>query len=263
VRDDPEQVAAEFRTAERELVAIRGDVTEVDGDLEVATMEWLRERQDAETTLQAYRDRARELRGRIRKMASAGPEAPCPTCGRVLASHYEEVLSELQEQWEAVVQDGSWWRSRWEQLELKPPTLQEVEVRSMRLHAAVEAGSERVELLRARLRDLSSTARPQPASGAEGAVVLALGRMRGARLARAADILGQRASRFMCRISGGRILALSWEGGTVRLQGSEGVLTYTDLPEAAQRKLQARAEARSGLGCLSGLLGDEDEQHLI
>ncbi|MNG41675.1 hypothetical protein D3C84_1310160 [compost metagenome] len=42
-----------------------------------------------------------------------------------------------------------------------------------------------------------------------------------------------------------------------------GVIRYTDLPEAAQRKLQARAEARSGLGCLSGLLGDEDEQHLI
>ena len=42
-----------------------------------------------------------------------------------------------------------------------------------------------------------------------------------------------------------------------------GVIRYTDLPAAAQRKLQARAEARSGLGCLSGLLGDEDEQHLI
>lgn len=42
-----------------------------------------------------------------------------------------------------------------------------------------------------------------------------------------------------------------------------GAIRYTDLPAAAQRKLQARAEARSGLGCLSGLLGDEDEQHLI
>ncbi|MNV95727.1 hypothetical protein D3C71_1906530 [compost metagenome] len=42
-----------------------------------------------------------------------------------------------------------------------------------------------------------------------------------------------------------------------------GVIRYTDLPEAAQRKLQARAEVRSSLGCLSGLLGDEDEQQLI
>lgn len=43
----------------------------------------------------------------------------------------------------------------------------------------------------------------------------------------------------------------------------QGVIRYTDLPEAAQRKLQDRADARAGLGGLSGLLGDEDELHLI
>ncbi|MCQ4347949.1 tryptophan synthase subunit beta [Pseudomonas stutzeri] len=42
-----------------------------------------------------------------------------------------------------------------------------------------------------------------------------------------------------------------------------GVIRYTDLPAAAQRKLQERADARAGLGGLSGLLGDEDESHLI
>ncbi|SDS52101.1 tryptophan synthase subunit beta [Pseudomonas oryzae] len=42
-----------------------------------------------------------------------------------------------------------------------------------------------------------------------------------------------------------------------------GVIRYTDLPVAAQRKLQERAEVRAGLGGLSGLLGDEDEHHLI
>lgn len=245
VRDDPEQVAAEFRTAERELTATRADVMEVDGDLEVATMEWLRERQDAETTLQAYRDRARELRGRIRKMESAGPDAPCPTCGRVLASHYEQVLAELREQFEAVVQDGSWWRSRWEQLELKPASLQEIERRSTSLHAAVEAGSERVELLRARLAELSSGTRARPVTGAEGAVISALGRVRAARLARAADILGQRASRFVCRISGGRILVLSWEGGSVRLQGSEGVLAPVSEEDLAMATLAIRIAAAS------------------
>ena len=67
-----ELVATELRLAEQELITSRGDVTEVDGDLEVATMDWHRERQDAETTLHAYRDRARELRTRIRRMESAG-----------------------------------------------------------------------------------------------------------------------------------------------------------------------------------------------
>lgn len=43
----------------------------------------------------------------------------------------------------------------------------------------------------------------------------------------------------------------------------QGVIRYTDLPEAAQRKLQDRAEVRAGLGGLSGLLGDEEDHHLI
>lgn len=42
-----------------------------------------------------------------------------------------------------------------------------------------------------------------------------------------------------------------------------GVIRYTDLPAAAQRKLEQRAETRAELGSLGGLLGDEDEHRLI
>jgi len=254
VRVDPEQVAAEFRTAERELRASRADVAEIDGDLEEATMEWLRERQDAETTLQTYRDGARELRTRIRRMESAGPEAPCPTCGRVLESHYEEVLSELRDQWESVVQDGSWWRSRWEQLELKPDALRELEARSLRLHAAVEAGSERVELLRARLQELAAPGDGVTFEGAKGAVVATLRRLHAARLARSADILGQRASRFLCRISGARVLAISWEDGPVRLEGSEGALAPMSEEDLATAKVAIRVAAASLLAAAGRVL---------
>lgn len=255
VRIDPEQVAAEFRTAERELRASRADVVEVDGDVGVATMEWLRERQDAETTLHAYRDRARELRRRISRMESAGPEAPCPTCGRVLQSHYEEVLADLRDQWESVVQDGSWWRSRWEQLEMKPDSLRDLEGRSLRLHAAVEAGSERVEVLRARLAELQAASPAfASATGSEGAVVTALRRFHAARLARAADVLGQRASRFLCRISGGRILAVSWGLEAVRLEGSEGVLTPMSEEDLATAKVAIRLAAASIIATAAGLL---------
>jgi len=247
IRVDPEQVAAEFRAAERELAEVRGDVAEIDGDLEVATMDWLRERQDAETTLQAYRDRARELRSRIRRMEAAGPEAPCPTCGRVLASHHENVLTRLKDQWESVVQDGSWWRSRWEQLELKPSALQDLEGRSLRLHAALEAGSERVELLRARLRELDEREphRALPSDGPEGAVVAALRRVHQARMIRAGDMLLERASRFVCRISGGRILAITREDDRIRLQGSEGVLSPMSEEDVAAGKVAVRMAAAS------------------
>jgi len=248
VRIDPELVGAEFRNAQQELLTSRADVTEIDGDLEVAAMDWHRERQDAETTLFAYRDRARELRARIRGMESSGPEAPCPTCGRILESHYDEVMAELRDEWESVVQDGSWWKSRWEQLELKPVHLQELERRSITLHAGLEAGSERVELLRARLQELegSGGSAPMPElEGAEGDVVAALLRVRAARLARAADVLLDRTSRFVSRISGARILAVTWDDGTVHLQGSVGVLMPLSEEELAVGRMAIRLAAAS------------------
>lgn len=259
VRVDPEQVSAEFRTADRELQELRADVIEVDGDLEVATMDWLRERQDAETTLHAYRDRARGLRVRLRKMEAAGPEAPCPTCGRVLQSHYEEVLSELTDDWESVVQDGSWWKSRWEQLELKPEHLQELEGRSLRLHAALEGGSERVELLRARLLDLGQIDPVEESAevkeGPLGDVIAALKRIRAARASRATDMLLDRASRFVCRISGGRILAITRVDGRSVLQGDRGILTPVSEEDLATARVATRLAAASLVAAGGRVLG--------
>ena len=243
----PEQAAAEFKTAQRELLASRANVTEVDGDLEVAIMDWLRERQDAETTLFAYRDRARELRSRLRGMEARGSEAPCPTCGRVLESHYEEVLTELVEEWESVVQDGTWWRSRWEQLEMKPQHLQDLERTALRLHAAVEAGSERLEVLRVRIEELEGAQVPLPheLDDIKGAVAAALTRVRVARIARSKDLLLDRASRFVSRVSGGRVLALTFEGEVVRLQGSDGALTPLSEEDLALGRIAIRLAVAS------------------
>ncbi len=246
---DPTALAEELRTAEQELLEVRADAAEVDGDLEVATMDWLRERQDAETTLHAYRDRARELRARLRRMEAGGPEAPCPTCGRVLASHYEEVLGELREEWEGVVQDGSWWRSRWNQLEMKPVHLRELEGRAVRLHAAIEAGSERVEILRNRLAERGGASAAGVSSpelgGAERVVAEALRAVRAARLTRAQDLVLDRASRFLCRISGGRILAVTEGDGRAWLQGIGGVLQPLTEEDLASARLALRLAAAS------------------
>jgi len=259
VRVDLEQAAAEFRSAERELRGLRGDVVEVDGDLEVGTMGWLRERQDAETTLNAYRDRAREVRARLKRMEAAGPDAPCPTCGRVLQSHYQDVLAELNEQWESVVQDGSWWKSRWEQLEPKPPHLQELEGTSLRLHAALEAGSEGVELLRARLSELAErevvSVPPTRARGELSAVVYALRRLRSVRSARATDLLLDRSSRFLCRISGGRILTVSLVAGRATLNGDRGVLAVISEEDRSTARIAVRLAAASLVAAGGRLLG--------
>ena len=39
-----------------------------------------------------------------------------------------------------------------------------------------------------------------------------------------------------------------------------GVIRYTDLPEVARRKLEARASTRASLGGLSSLVDEEDER---
>ncbi len=267
VRVDAARVAAELRAAEREQRAMRADAVELGGDLEVATMDWLRERQDAETTLGAYRDRARELKGRLRRLESGGPEAPCPTCGRILQSHYDEVLRELKEEWEGVVQDGSWWRRRREQLELKPVHLQELESRSVRLHATLDASLERVELLRARLGEMEEAAdgaplrTAAPTGGPMDSLVAALRRLREARLSRARTLLLARASRYIGRISGGRILAITWSGGTAHLQGDSGPLSPLSEEDLAAGRLALRLGAASlvavGGQVLASLLVEE------
>ncbi len=149
-----EDVPRAVAELESELREARSQAVEVAGDVEAATMEWHKERQDAETNLLAYRDRGRELRKRIRSLETLGPESSCPTCGRVLEDRFAEVLAELEEEWEKLVQDGKWWRRRWEQLEEKPPVVREMEGLSVRLNARLEDCMERLERSRSSLREL-------------------------------------------------------------------------------------------------------------
>ncbi len=129
---------------EERLQQLRADAAEAAGDLAFRTMEWLRERQDAETHLQAYRDRARELRARFTELENSGPDSLCPSCGAPLGERWRDAMGGLQDEWEAVVQDGKWWKRRREQLELKPRELQELESRSVWLHAQVEGAAEQL-----------------------------------------------------------------------------------------------------------------------
>ena len=256
---DLETIVTEFQSAEEDLRSLRAEVVEVGGDLEALMMDWLRERQDAETTLNAYRDRARQLRSRLRQMEEAGPHAPCPLCGRVLEGHYDEVLRELKEEWESVVQDGSWWRSRREQLELKPPSLQEHEEKALKLRVALEAQSERVELLRVRVSSMRAggTLIEKEVAGDDhqGQVMAALVRVRAAREARARDVLLDRASRFVCRLTGGRILAITLRRGGVRLEGDYETLRSVSEEDLSAAKLAIRLAAASLIATVGQGLG--------
>ncbi len=249
---------------------VRADAAEVNGDMEVANMDWLRERQDAETHLMAYRDRARELKVRLQEMEAGGAEAPCPTCGKVLADHRARVITQLREEWESIVQDGSWWKRRREQLDLKPPALQDLESLSVRLQARIEAYSKEVERLRARLAGGEEENPPKPDQAretahpdGEAALCAAALRALGVELIeKARDLLVTRAGRNLNRLTSGAILGVVQDadgqpiavrdGGPSPFQSDEEVAAYVLALRVALAHLVA--ERSSGISTL--MIGD-------
>jgi exonuclease SbcC len=121
-----------------ELEALRARRAETEGELETGKTGWLRDRQDAETKLQGYRDRGLELKEQIRQIQQLGPEGKCPTCGRPVGEDYETLLEELEEQWHGIVQDGKWWASRFDQLRGKPEEVAKLEALTHDLSRQVE-----------------------------------------------------------------------------------------------------------------------------
>jgi hypothetical protein len=114
------------------------------------------------------------------------------------------------------------------------------------------------------MRELDATTRrgDEDPEGLEGALVRALRRVRAVRLGRASDMLLDRASRFVSRISGGRILAVTWDDGVVHLQGAEGVLTPLSEEDLAAGKVAIRLAAASLVAARGRMLASLPiEQH--
>jgi hypothetical protein len=241
-----------LREKARQLRELRADAVEVGGDLEVANMDWLRERQDAETHLLAYRDRARELKLRLQELEKGGEDTACPTCDRVLSERFESVLDVLREEWESVVQDGSWWKRRKDQLDLKPGHLQDLEGKSIRLQASIAECTEEVERLRARLPELTeaedtlamaqveeSSLDPgeltgSASSGGSDLRRRALHALRRELLSEARDALTARTGRYLNHLTSGGVLGVGVTGdGEPTIVRDEGARRINSDEEAA------------------------------
>jgi exonuclease SbcC len=127
----------EQRYAE-ELTQLRAERAEVEAELEEQKTAYLRDRQDAQTKLQNYRDRGLELKEQIRQIEKLGPEGACPTCGRPAGDDYERLLEEMKDQATELVQDGKWWKNRVDQLTDKPDEVVELERRLKALTEQVD-----------------------------------------------------------------------------------------------------------------------------
>ncbi len=97
--------------------------------------EMVREKQNAETMLKGLYAQHDEVKEQKQRLADAGAEGVCPTCGKPLGREYAAVLDDLEGRLVVIVADGKHYRARIEQLTREPETL----VAARKRHEAAEA----------------------------------------------------------------------------------------------------------------------------
>jgi exonuclease SbcC len=106
-----------------ELAEKRRELQRADDELEVKRTDWVRDRQEAETKLEALRRQHAELKEQRERLVAAGENGICPTCARPLGDHYRSVLDLIDDQLNTAVVDGSYYRKRLDQLVEMPPAV--------------------------------------------------------------------------------------------------------------------------------------------
>ena len=106
-----------------ELAEKRRELQRTDDELEAKRTDWVRDRQEAETKLEALRRQHAELKEQRERLVAAGENGICPTCARPLGDHYRSVLDLIDDQLNTAVVDGSYYRKRLDQLVEMPPAV--------------------------------------------------------------------------------------------------------------------------------------------
>jgi exonuclease SbcC len=101
----------------------------VEGELEAKRTEWVRDRQEAETKHIALRQQYAEVKENRDRLVATGEDGLCPICERTLNDHYRTVLDHMEEQLDALVADGRYFKSRLEQLDEMPEEIRAMDER--------------------------------------------------------------------------------------------------------------------------------------
>lgn len=128
----------------RELAAAREGLASAETEVQARQTEWVERRQETETRLHGYRDRAQELKEQLQRLQSAGPDGICPICEQPLGRNFENVLLRLEDEWESLVQDGKWLKQRHQQLQARPEELVAAESARAAAQRAVEEKNQKV-----------------------------------------------------------------------------------------------------------------------
>jgi exonuclease SbcC len=147
-----EQVTVELETKRRQL-------EDSQGKLELRRTEWVRDRQEAETRLNALRAQYQEMKEQRDRLLSRGEQGVCPTCQRPLLEHYRQVLDVLDNQLETLKADGQYFKSRVDQLTTMPDHVAELDEDRKRIQAEVGALERRLARTQMQVQQLEHLAR--------------------------------------------------------------------------------------------------------
>jgi exonuclease SbcC len=142
-----------------ELEARRRQLEETQGRLELRRTEWVRDRQEAETRLNALRAQYAELRDQRDRLVARGEQGVCPTCQRPLLDHYRQVLDVLDNQLETLKADGSYFKSRLDQLESMPDHVADLEEERRRVQNDVGSLERRLARTQMQVQQLEQLTR--------------------------------------------------------------------------------------------------------
>lgn len=136
--------AARVEVLVPDLIQRRQAVEDAQGKLELRRTEWVRERESVEGRLRTLRATYADLRDQRDVLLTAGEAGNCPTCTRALGEHFRAVLETVERQLETVEADGSYFRTRREQLEAMPADIEHLDELRKKLQQDVSGLERRV-----------------------------------------------------------------------------------------------------------------------
>ena len=144
------------RETQHQLHALRNALADIERQLDDERTAWARDRQEAETRLDALRTQYAELAEQQETLEGLGEDSPCPTCNRPLGASYQGVLDLVREQLETVRIDGNYYRARVEQLSSVPATVEALEASRRNQQAELAATERRFAKIQAALAEAAT-----------------------------------------------------------------------------------------------------------
>ncbi|HEY0779567.1 MAG TPA: hypothetical protein VGD56_16485, partial [Gemmatirosa sp.] len=142
------------RDTETQLAARRGELDTVQTEHEAQRTAYVRDRQEADTKLEALRAQFADAKTQRDRVQQLGPESPCPTCTRPLGASFTTVLDALDDQLDTLNANGQYFKNRLKQLDAEPEALRTLGERRRALAADVTALERRFAKCQAAVQEL-------------------------------------------------------------------------------------------------------------